>query len=290
MDPVSQSLPIALESGEVPDATMRVDYRIWNGKTFDRGVRGIPAEVPVALRVNCTDYTVMLATPRDLNDFAYGLLYAEGMIGGPKDVFAIEQEHRVDGTVLRVEISGKAEGGRRRTLAGVSGCGLCGAESLADTVRPIPRVRHRLRVEPAAVERAMGELRDWQPLNASCGALHVAAYVRPDGEIVLSREDVGRHNALDKLIGALLSSGIGPGDGFIAMSSRCSYELVQKAATYGVEMLVTAAAPTSLAVRQADEAGMTLINGARSDQFLIVCGGACIDTVEESSATCTPTR
>ncbi|MDN3517565.1 formate dehydrogenase accessory sulfurtransferase FdhD [Aquisalimonas lutea] len=280
-DPATPPTSAAPEGGAAARAVTAIGYRSWDGQTFRKGLRSIPVEAAVALRVGGRDYAVMLATPRDLEDFAYGLMHGEGLIRDAGDVRAIRRPEHDAGIVVEAELDerrGRPGGsGRDRRLAGVSGCGLCGVESLDDALRPIPPVTATLRIAPEAVRRAMSQLRSWQPLNADSGALHVAAFASPDGALRLSREDVGRHNALDKLIGALLRSGIEPQEGFIALSSRCSYELVQKGAAFGVNLLVTAAPPTSLAVQSARAAGMTLVTSARDGGFMIAADGNGID-------------
>ncbi|MEJ2061518.1 MAG: formate dehydrogenase accessory sulfurtransferase FdhD, partial [Gammaproteobacteria bacterium] len=240
-----------------------------------RGQRRVPEEVPVALRVNCIDYAVMLASPADLEDFAYGFMRTEGLIDSPEDVRALSLLDQDEGIVVRVQLRSTAAlkgltKGRR--LAGATGCGLCGVQALRDAVRPVERIDSGLKVTPQAVRRAVSMLREWQPLNASTGALHAAAFATADGEITVAREDVGRHNALDKLIGSLLRDGRAPQDGFAVMSSRCSYELVQKAAGFGIGMLCTVSAPTALAIRLAADANMTLVSIARPDSFVVLVG------------------
>ncbi len=252
----------------------------WAAGGVEQGLRRVPEEVPVALRVNCEDYAVMLASPADLEDFTYGFLLTERLIEHPADVRELGIVEREEGIVVRVEVNAgvgtkRQSGGRR--LAGSTSCGLCGVEALRDAVRPVRRVQPAAGISAHAVRRAVSTLRDWQPLNASTGALHAAAFARVGGEIVIAREDVGRHNALDKLIGAMARAQHSPGDGFAVMSSRCSYELVQKAACFGIGMLCTVSAPTALAIRLAADAGMTLISLARPDSFVVLAGGETLE-------------
>lgn len=258
-------------------AYREVTERRWSGFVAAEGRCCVPEEVPLALRVNCADYAVMLASPVDLEDFAYGFLFTEGLIKAVDEVAELTVMERAEGIVLRVLLDDA--GFRRappadesRRLPGATGCGLCGVQNLREAMRPVPRVAGLPRVSSAAVARAVAALRQWQPLNASVGALHAAAFADADGAITLAREDVGRHNALDKLIGALLREGRSARDGFVVMSSRCSYELVQKAARFGVGMLCTVSAPTALAIRLAEEAGMTLVSRARTDAFAVFSG------------------
>lgn len=271
---VATPLPDAEPAPCGPAAYRQVAERRWSGFAAVGGRRCVPEEIPVALRVNCADYAVMLASPASLEDFAYGFLFTEGLIGALGEVAQLRVATREEGIVLRVELATAAAqpSGDQRRLPGATGCGLCGVQSLRDAVRPVPHVTGIRRVTAAAVSRAVAALRQWQPLNASAGALHAAAFAAADGEIVLAREDVGRHNALDKLIGALLREGRSAEDGFVVMSSRCSYELVQKAARFGIGMLCTVSAPTGLAIRLAEDAGMTLVSRAQADTFSVFAG------------------
>ncbi|APZ44622.1 hypothetical protein BW247_08350 [Acidihalobacter ferrooxydans] len=258
-----------------------VRLHTWTEAGCEYGRRCVPEEVPVALRLNCRDYAVMLASPADLEDFVYGFLLTERQIERAEDIAELSFDERAEGIVARVTLRGSAadrqrpDGGQR--LPGATGCGLCGVQSLRDAVRPVPRVAPAPRIAPEAVCRAVAALRDWQPLNASAGALHAAAFADIAGNIVTAREDVGRHNALDKLIGALLRDGRTSHGGLVVMSSRCSYELVQKAAAFGVSLLCTVSAPTALAIRLAEEAGMTLISLVHADSFAVLTGADCLD-------------
>lgn len=251
-----------------------IDYRRWTPTGLETGARLVPEEVPIAIRINCTDYAVMLATPADVEDFVYGFLRTEGLIQRPSEIAELTLSEQPQGMVARVEIPRPVFPAQERVrrLAGISACGLCGIESLRDVVRPVPAVGDRLRLGYAAISRAVQAMHAWQPVGAACGALHAAAFATTSGEILLAREDVGRHNTLDKLIGALFRRGMNPAGGFLVLTSRCSFELVQKAAAFGIELLCTAAPPTGLAVRLAEQAGMTLVSTARADSFLVVTG------------------
>ena len=254
----------------------------WAEGGAERGLRRVPEEVPVALRVNCADYAVMLASPTDLEDFCYGFTFTERLIERVDDIEELALTEREEGIVARLQLRSDAAPGKRdgaRRMAGATGCGLCGVEALRDAVRPVRQVSLHSRYDAGAVRRAVSMLREWQPLNASAGALHAAAFATAEGEIIVAREDVGRHNALDKLIGAMLRHGRTPEGGFALMSSRCSYELVQKAACFGFGMLCTVSAPTALAIRLAAEAGMTLVSLARPDAFVVVAGEERIDRI-----------
>lgn len=241
-----------------------------------------PEEAPVAVVVNDTDYAVMLASPADVEDFVHGFLLTEGLISDAAEVDSVTVTDRPEGVVAHARLHGALPGHvrRQRTTPGMSSCGLCGVRSLQEAVRPVRPVADGLVFTPAALFAAMNELPDWQPCNTAAGAMHVAAFAAADGMIRLAREDVGRHNALDKLIGALLRDGVAPATGFVVTSSRCSYEMVQKSAAFSVPLLCTASAPTALAIRLARRANMSLVSLARGGSFLIGCGGQRIAATE----------
>lgn len=223
----------------------------------------VAVEVPVALTVNGISQAVMLATPADLEDFALGFALAEGWITQPHELKDIEVDERADGIELALTLTAAREQGlklRRRQLAGRTGCGLCGLESLADFAALEPRPVQGFDPAPGALARAMAALRDAQVLNARCGGLHGAAWCAPDGSLRLAREDVGRHNALDKLIGARARAAVREGveTGFVAMSSRASHELVHKSAMAGIGVLACVSAPSSLAIATAERLGLQL--------------------------------
>jgi len=227
-------------------------------------------EVPIAFEYNGISHAVMLATPADLEDFALGFSFSEG-IAAPSQIFGVEAHDSAAGITLAIDIAAEAFAtlkARRRTLAGRTGCGICGTESLGQVLRPLPDLSAvALRVAAAAVARAHGRLASVQPLQRATGAAHVAVWCDCDGAIVLAREDVGRHNALDKLIGALARARIDPGAGFALVTSRASVEMVQKSATAGIAVLAAVSAPTALAVRTARSCGQTLIGFARGAEF-----------------------
>lgn len=241
----------------------------------DDGVRGVERAValeqPVAVEFNGIGYAVMMATPIDLIDFAYGFALAERLIDAPSDVEASETHETDRGTVLRIDLVATR---RERILDRVrhrvseSSCGLCGIENLDAALRPLPVVTARPLAAREAIFAALAAMRAHQPLNAATGGVHAAMACGADGSIRLAREDVGRHNAFDKLIGAMARAGMGWEGGFALLSSRCSYELVEKAAMANCPMLVTVSAPTSLAITRAAEAGLALISLARDDGYL----------------------
>lgn len=221
----------------------------------------VAVEAPVALTVNGIAQAVMLATPADLEDFALGFGLAEGWFASPRELLDIEASARTDGIELALTVTAACEQrlkARRRTLAGRTGCGLCGVESLAAFHALQPPAVQAPSLAEGALDRAVAALATAQVLNARCGGLHGAAWCRPDGELLQAREDIGRHNALDKLTGALARQDADLRDGFVLMSSRASHELVHKTAMAGVGLLACLSAPSSLAIETAARLGVQL--------------------------------
>ncbi|HVJ41220.1 MAG TPA: formate dehydrogenase accessory sulfurtransferase FdhD [Dongiaceae bacterium] len=238
--------------------------------------RVVPDEVPVALVYNGISHVVMMATPLDLEDFALGFSLSEGILAEPGELLDVETERVGDGVEVRLQITGRAFAGlkeRRRNLTGRTGCGLCGVDSIDQAVRDLPPVENDRRFAAASIFRALDQLPSLQVLNRESRTLHAAAFCDADGNVLALREDVGRHNALDKLIGALRKGRIDPAAGFGVITSRCSSEMVQKAVAMGLPMLVAVSAPTGLAQELADRYGLTLIGLARSDSLIIVSEG-----------------
>ena len=236
--------------------------------------RPLAVEMPVAFEVNGVAYAVMMATPTDLEDYATGFALAEGMIARAGGVLELSIHETAEACVVRLTLDQELAGPlleRVRMRLTEGSCGLCGLESIKEVLRPLPAVAASLAVDHSAVKRALNDLSSFQLEGRRTGAMHAAAFCRPDGSILLAREDVGRHNALDKLVGALARAGIDPASGFMLVSARCSYELVEKTARAGCGMLVAISAPTTLAVERARSAGMTLIALARDDSMLVLC-------------------
>lgn len=237
--------------------------------------RAVPVEAPVAIDIGGIGYAVMMATPIDLEDYITGFALSEGLIGRPEELTKLVISEVEGGFIARLTLP---PGGMQQALArarkrvGESSCGLCGIDNIAEVLRPLPKVTARITTSRAAIAGALAKLPDNQPLSRATGAVHAAAFCLPDGTITLVREDVGRHNALDKLLGAMARSGIDPASGFILLSARCSYELVEKTVRAGCPMLVTISAPTTLAVQRATKAGLTLVTLARPDAALVVNG------------------
>jgi FdhD protein len=227
----------------------------------------VAEEVPVALSYNGVPFAVMMATPADLEDFALGFSVSEGIVEhmGECAIDAIETWVEGVSIALRIpDVRMDAMRRRIRALEGRSGCGVCGSQRIEDVLRPPAPVRSALRTSDAALSRALSELDARQPLNARTGATHAAAFADSAGALRLVREDVGRHNALDKLIGAMAQAGIDAGDGFALVTSRASYEMAMKAARAGIPMLAAISAPTTLAIALAESAGLTLVAFARA--------------------------
>lgn len=235
----------------------------------------IAGETPIAMTYNKQSHVVMMATPADLEDFALGFSLTEGLVRSPDELLQVRAIPREAG--IEVAMTVKPEcveriDGQRRNLTGRTGCGLCGAETLEQAVRYPEAVGHRLQVRHAALQAAIEGLSARQPLQAATGAVHCAVWCGPEGDIRAAREDVGRHNALDKLIGHLFRTGRDPRDGFALVSSRASYEMVYKAAAAGMELLAAVSAPTTLAVEFARHSGMTLIGFVRPGRHNIYSG------------------
>ncbi len=261
---------LALEASRVVPAPARcVARQAWrNGYTLI-GERTLAEEVPVAFSYDGATHAVLMATPDDLEDFALGFSYTEGIITTAAEIAELAIVSVADGIVLRMWLAGArsdAFAARRRRFVGPAGCGMCGLESLAEANRAIPMASCDLQVSRQAIEEALAALPARQALNMQTRAVHAAAFWRSDQSLVL-REDVGRHNALDKLAGALLRKGSSAAEGIIVLSSRISIELVQKASMMGAAIIVGVSAPTALAVRTAAATGLTLVGIARDDGF-----------------------
>lgn len=230
-------------------------------------------EVPVAMVYNGISHAVMLASPTDLEDFALGFSLGESVVAHAHELYDLELRQTCDGISIEMEIAPArfmALKERRRNLAGRTGCGLCGVDSLAHVAR-LPEQRLAppdWQLSLAAIAEGLCQLPHWQTMRQQTGSAHGAAWVDRQGNVVCLREDVGRHNALDKLVGALSRRGQVSPEGFALITSRASYEMVQKAATAGISTLVAVSAPTALAIRQAEAAGILLVGFARSNQLV----------------------
>lgn len=235
--------------------------------------RTVPVEAPIAVSFNGIGYAVMMATPVDLADFATGFALSERIVGAAGEIEDVAVQETPEGWLLDVRISETQvapmiERVRRRVSE--SSCGLCGLENLEQVNRPLPTITATIDVSDVAIFAALADLSNHQPLNAKTGGVHAAAFCAPDGAILAVREDVGRHTAFDKLIGAMAREGRGMAAGFCLLTSRCSYEIVEKAVVAGAPMLVTVSTATSLAVARAAASGLRLIMLARRDAMLEV--------------------
>lgn len=240
---------------------------------IDRGQRcefddTVIEEVPIAMLYNGVSHAVMMATPADLEDFALGFSLSESIVENAGQFSFVDTAQSDLGFSIEMAIPQARFDllrDRQRHIAGASGCGLCGVESLQAALRPAPKITSNQTISLQAVSSGVAALNECQPLNQLSGGVHAAGFVHADGIVV--REDVGRHNALDKLIGALAKQK--PGAGFLVLSSRASYELVHKAAMAGIGIIVAISAPTSMAIQLAESCGITLICFARGEQMSV---------------------
>jgi FdhD protein len=270
------------------DAVHSADRLIWRDGRLAKGSRQIPEETAIALTYNGGTYAVMMGTPQDLRDFAIGFSLDEGIVRSVDEIETLDVIELEDGVELRMWLkaaSAELVNERRRHIAGPTGCGICGVESIAEAVRPAAIVPKGRSFTPAEIMAAMAGISSLQQLNIRTRAVHAAAFWTPAQGIVALREDVGRHNALDKLAGALAQGGVAASEGMVLLTSRVSVEMVQKTAAIGAPLMVAVSAPTALAVRMADAAGITLAAIARSDGFEIFTHPERIAVIQNSEAT-----
>lgn len=259
-------------TADLPPPMQRVARAAWAGGDLSSGTRVVPEETAVALTYNRTTHAVMMATPADLEDFAVGFSLTERIVERPQEIEELEVVPSDNGIELRMWIGndrGAAFHDRRRHLAGPTGCGLCGMDSLAEAMRAPRVVTSDLRLTSDDVRHAIAALPSAQTINRQTRAVHGAAYWELEAGLVALREDVGRHNAVDKLAGALARQSLSAGNGVLLLTSRVSIEMIQKAAAIGAPVVVAISVPTALAVRAAETAGITLIAVARDDGFEI---------------------
>lgn len=275
---VAQPRPNLHES--VP-ATVEIPVEVRGGIKGAHDLDRVAEEVPVAMVYNGISHAVMMASPRDLEDLALGFSLSEAILDRADQLFHLDVEISEQGIRLEMHIAGECFArikDRRRNMGGRTGCGLCGTESLAQAIRPVRRVPPQSIPTASAIESALESVRRHQPIKAETGATHGAAWCAMNGTVLLMREDVGRHNALDKLIGARIMGAASKSltstfdEGFALISSRASYEMVQKSALLGIGSLVAVSAPTAMAVRQAKLAQMNLIGFARKGRHVIYAG------------------
>lgn len=274
---LTKMVPAALTPSEVQGQTMTHFAKIEAAHAGNTLCRSVAQEVPVAIEINGIGYAVLMASPIDLDDLLHGFLLAERLIDRHQEIISWDIHSLDTGIIIRVNVTANMAGrltDRVRHRATDSSCGLCGIENLEQAMRELPTLIAQPVASDQALFRALASLPEHQPLNRLTGAVHAAAFCDAEGQIKLVREDVGRHNAFDKLIGAMLRADLGWNGGFALLSSRCSYELVEKAVLSGCPLLVTISAPTSLALARAREAGLVLRVLARSDAILAPIEGS----------------
>ncbi|MEH2479766.1 FdhD protein [Nitrobacteraceae bacterium AZCC 2146] len=252
------------------DPVRTVPRQVWRASGASEGVRAVPEETALAITYNGGTYAVMMGTPQDLKDFAIGFSLSEGVVRSADEIQSFESVEFDDGIELRMWLApDKAESisARRRQIAGPTGCGLCGIDSIAEAIKPAAIVGPGRVFSPEQIMAAMQDITSLQKINIETRAVHAAAFWTPARGIVALREDVGRHNALDKLAGALAQDKVDASEGMVLLTSRVSVEMVQKTAAIGAPLMVSVSAPTALAVRMAEAAGITLAAVARADGF-----------------------
>ncbi|BDA83289.1 sulfurtransferase FdhD [Aureimonas sp. SA4125] len=255
------------------EGATRIPVLAFRGGRFVAIERAVPAECAVAISVNGSTHAVMMATPRDVEDLGIGLALNEGIVAGLDEIArleVVETELGLDCRIWLSEERSQTYTARRRQMAGPVGCGICGVESLALAARELPVVADDLTIAPEAIVAAVAAMACEQSLGRATRAVHAAAFHR-EGTVrqVLTREDVGRHNALDKVAGALAQQGVDPASGFLTITSRLSVELIQKAAMMGCGLIAAVSVPSALAVAEAEAAGITLVAVVRGDEFEI---------------------
>ena len=264
--------PLGLSRVGYAKPLLEVAARQWSAAGVTDRAEQIVEETPVVIVYNAIPHVVMMATPADLEDFVTGFSITEELIRTPVDLREVKVVRYGQGIEVQATVDEACDAviaSRTRRLSGRTGCGICGTDSIDAVLKTLHTVRAGQAVRPAAIEQALAALAGKQQLNAASGAVHAAAWARVDGTVEAVREDVGRHNALDKLIGALLRSRTDPESGFILVTSRASFEMVQKAAVFGAPLLAAISGPTGLAVRVAEQSQMTLVGFARGDRLTI---------------------
>ncbi len=277
LEPRPRAIGLAAAAREADERPLPSDHAVLRATVWSEGTQAaaqaidhaLVEEVAVALVYNGISHAVMLATPSDLEDFAYGFSLTEGIVTRRQDLHGMDIVPLAEGIELRIELAAERFvhlKQRRRSLVGRTGCGLCGVDSLAAALRPVAPLAQRFTLSRAALARGLDALNHDQPLHRLTGGAHAAAWVTTDGSVQLVREDVGRHNALDKLIGALLRWDNDPRTGFAVVTSRASYEMVHKAVSAGIGCLAAVSSPTAHAARLAATAGLTLVGFARGQR------------------------
>lgn len=266
------ALSCALPEQVTHDAHRSRTVERWQDNTQLRAIDQVAEEVPIAMVYNGISHAVMLATPTGLKQFGLGFALSEGILQDRSELYDIEIVQQANGIELQMTISAErfaALKQKRRSLAGRTGCGLCGTESLQQVFRPFKPLQSDFRLQRQAMHAALDRLANLQPLQTVTGATHAAAWALPDGTIAHIEEDIGRHNALDKLIGTLSLESVAVDQGFVIVTSRASYEMAQKAATAGIQLLAAVSAPTALAINIAEQARLTLVGFARRASHVV---------------------
>jgi len=261
-----------VSSANVDKEFAEVIVERWAQGELTRKTDQVAEEMPIAFVYHGVPHVVMLATPANLEDFAVGFTLSEGLVEKPEEIRSVEVTQGEEAADVKVTVAWERFSAllqRRRNLTGRTGCGLCGAEKAEDAIRDVPKVGPGPEVSAEDLHQAIEQLGSMQPINARTGSVHGAAWVVPGKGIQLVREDVGRHNALDKAIGALVRAGTDFSTGYMLITSRASFEMVQKSATVGISFLVALSAPTAFAVRLAEKTGLTLVAFARRDRHVV---------------------
>lgn len=265
--------PVAAAIRPEPEPVAELRVERWRAGASESAPDTLAAETPVGFFFNGEPFAVMLATPQDLEDFAVGFSLSEGIVADPAEISLLHVTPHDAGVEIHLRVPAERMDAvllRRRSIAGGSGCGLCGTAYLNEAVRRPGPVGTGVRITVEALHQALAALRGKQRLNERTGSVHAAAWVNTDGEITAIREDVGRHNALDKLIGALRrGAGLNPAGGFLIVTSRASFEMVQKAGSAGITLMAAVSAPTALAVKMAEDCGLTLVGFAREHSHVV---------------------
>ena len=273
---MSEAAPAAAGRVVLLDATSRqVPVRRWRDGKDQSTVDEVAEEAPIALTFHGIPHVVMLATPADLEDLAVGFTVTEALVANASEISSVEVIHTPDAIEVRVGVKSERFSEilkRQRNMTGRTGCGLCGVETVEEAIRRPAPVSAELRVSGADLHGALKALESQQRINSRTGSVHAAAWARPGKGLEIVREDVGRHNALDKMIGALMRAGIDPAEGYAIVTSRASYEMAQKAATAGISFLAAVSAPTGLAIRLAEASDLTLVGFARPQQHVVYAG------------------
>jgi FdhD protein len=269
---MSAKVDTALAGGSVSPTYRRVNVQREQGAAIECATDCVADERPVALLYQGISHVVMLASPADLEDLAVGFTVSEGIVSRPSEIRSVELVGTADSLAVNLQIGSEAFSGllrRQRNLTGRTGCGLCGVENVEDVMRNPGAVRSGLQVGRDELHAELAKLHTHQPLNRLTGSVHAAAWALPDKGIQLVREDVGRHNALDKVIGALVRDDRDCSEGYFIITSRASFEMVQKAAMVGVSLVAAVSAPTALAIDVAEKTGVTLVGFARAGRHVV---------------------